>query len=107
MRCPWGEKSQHYGGKGTYYLFYDGTGPTGFINCLATSTDMIRWEKQGFTPTLGAVAEADAGFAGSPWFVKEGDTWYMFYVTSATMSGPPEFIGLAPYNSMQATAEIA
>ena len=29
----------------------------------------------------------------------------MFYVTSATMSGPPELIGLAPYNSMQATAK--
>ena len=89
---------------GTYYLFYDGAGPTGFINCLATSTDLIHWEKRGFTLTLGAPGEADAGFAGSPWFVKEGGTWHMFYVTSATMSGPPELIGLAPYNSMKATA---
>jgi hypothetical protein len=90
---------------GTYFLFYDGAGPTGFINCLATSKDMIHWKKQGFTLTLGARGEADAGFAGSPWFVKEGDTWHMFYVTSATMTGPPELIGEAPYNSMKATAK--
>ena len=84
---------------GTYYLFYDGAGPTGFINCLATSKDMVHWKKHGFTLPLGVPGEPDAGFAGSPWFVKEGDTWHMFYVTSATMTGPPELIGEAPYNS--------
>ena len=104
MRCPRGENPSIMEENGpTISSMTERGRPVSSIASPEHGHDSVG--KQGFTLTLGAVGEADAGFAGSPWFVKEGDTWYMFYVTSATMSGPPELIGLSPYNSMQATAK--
>lgn len=33
--------------KGTYYMTYDGAGPTGWLSCLATSRDGLHWHKRG------------------------------------------------------------
>ena len=32
---------------GVYHLFYDGAGPKGWLACLATSTDILNWDKKG------------------------------------------------------------
>lgn len=32
---------------GVYYLFYDGAAPHGWQACLATSNDLVHWEKKG------------------------------------------------------------
>ena len=36
-----------YEDKGTYYMHYDAAGPTGWLCSLATSKDMLKWEKKG------------------------------------------------------------
>lgn len=90
---------------GKYYLFYDGGGPKGWLACLATSTDMKTWTKHGPVLDFGAPGEPDAGGALSPWFIKEGDTWHMYYVTAMTTGGPPGFVAGAPYNSGHARSK--
>jgi len=39
---------------GTYHLFYDGSGPDGWLACLALSKDLRRWERLG--PVLDRLA---------------------------------------------------
>ena len=88
-----------------YHLFYDGGGPKGWLACLATSTDMKTWTKHGPVLDLGAPGEPDTGGAVSPWFVKEGDTWHMYYVTAVNTAGPPGFVPAGPYNSAHAQSK--
>ena len=90
---------------GTYYLFYDGAGPTGWLACLATSTDLVNWTKRGRMLVLGKPGDPDAAFAGSPWFIKERDTWHMFYITARTATPPPDLVAAGPYNAMKATSK--
>lgn len=90
---------------GKYHLFYDGCGPKGWLTCLATSSDMKTWKKHGPVLDFGKPGEPDAGSALSPWFVKEGDTWHMFYVTAETTGGPPGFVAAGPYNSGHARSK--
>lgn len=90
---------------GTYYLFYDGGGPKGWLACLATSTDMKTWVKHGPVLDFGAPGEVDAGGALSPWFFKEGDTWHMYYVTAEKTAGPPGHLAAGPYNSGHASSK--
>ncbi len=89
---------------GKYYLFYDGGGPKGWLACLATSTDLKTWTKHGAVLDFGKPGEPDAGSALSPWFVKEGDTWHMYYVTAEGTAGPPGFVAAGPYNSGHASS---
>ena len=49
--------------------------------------------------------EPDTGGAVSPWFVKEGDTWHMYYVTAVNTAGPPGFVPAGPYNSAHAQSK--
>ena len=57
---------------GTYYLHYDGAGPTGWRACLAVSGDLKRWELKGPVLDLGETGTDDAGTASSPWTVFDG-----------------------------------
>ena len=66
----------------TYYLHYDGAGPTGWLACLAMSKDLKHWELKGPILELGAPGEKDSGTATSPWTVFDGEWWHMFYVAS-------------------------
>ena len=36
-----------YESGGTYYMNYDGSGPKGWLTCLATSTDLVHWTNKG------------------------------------------------------------
>ncbi len=89
---------------GTYYLHYDGAGPTGWRACLAVSRDLQRWKLKGPVLDLGAPGDDDAGTASSPWTVSDGKRWHMFYVGSRTTSPPPNRIPAVPYFTLAATS---
>jgi predicted GH43/DUF377 family glycosyl hydrolase len=90
--------------RGSYYLHYDGAGPTGWRACLATSRDLKNWELRGPVLDLGASGEVDGGTASSPWTVFDGHWWHMFYVGCRTTTPPPNRIPAVPYYTLAATS---
>jgi predicted GH43/DUF377 family glycosyl hydrolase len=88
--------------RGTYYLHYDGAGPTGWRACLAVSKDLHTWDLKGPVLDLGKPGEDDAGTASSPWTVFDGKRWHMFYVGCRTTSPPPNRIPGVPYFTLAA-----
>ncbi len=90
---------------GTYYLYYDGCGPEGWLACLATSRDLKNWTRHGPKMTFGDPGEDDAGTATSPWFFQDGKTWHMFYVGCRTTTPPPNRIPVMPYYTLKAKAD--
>jgi len=74
---------------GTYYLFYDGAGKDGWRSCLAESKDLKHWVKKGAILKLAKPGSNDAKSASSPWIIKEGKTWHMFYLGTPHTSPPP------------------
>ena len=91
--------------EGTYYLHYDGCGPKGWLACLATSKDLKTWTKRGPVLDFGAPGEDDSGTATSPWVIREGKSWHMFYVGSPNTTPAPDFIPAIPYLTMKARAD--
>jgi predicted GH43/DUF377 family glycosyl hydrolase len=89
----------------TYYLHYDGAGPTGWRACLATSNDLVHWNLKGPILDLGAPGTDDAGTASSPWTVFDGTWWHMFYVGSRGTTPPPDRIPVVPYFTLAAKSE--
>jgi len=87
---------------GTYYLHYDGAGPTGWRACLAVSGDLKRWELKGPVLDLGETGTDDAGTASSPWTVFDGKWWHIFYVGCRTTTAPPNRIPAVPYFTLAA-----
>jgi predicted GH43/DUF377 family glycosyl hydrolase len=90
--------------KGVYHLFYDGAGPDGWLACLATSKDLKAWEKKGPILEFGKPGEMDSAAASSPWVVREGNEWHMFYVATPNASPPPGRVPSFPYLTMKAKA---
>jgi predicted GH43/DUF377 family glycosyl hydrolase len=88
--------------KDTYYLHYDGAGPTGWRACLAVSRDLRQWDLKGPVLDLGEAGTDDAGTASSPWTVFDGKLWHMFYVGSRTTSPAPNRIPAVPYFTLAA-----
>lgn len=86
----------------TYYLHYDGAGPTGWRACLAISRDLKEWELKGPVLDLGAPGDDDAGTASSPWTIFDGTWHHMFYVGSRTTTPPPNRIPAVPYFTLAA-----
>jgi predicted GH43/DUF377 family glycosyl hydrolase len=86
----------------TYYLHYDGAGPTGWRACLAVSRDLREWDLKGPVLDLGEPGEDDAGTASSPWTVFDGRWWHMFYVGSRKTSAAPNRIPSVPYFTLAA-----
>ncbi|MFA6239583.1 MAG: hypothetical protein WC655_01565 [Candidatus Hydrogenedentales bacterium] len=89
---------------GVYHLFYDGAGADGWRACLATSKDLKSWEKKGPILELGKPGEMDSKAACSPWVIREGNEWHMFYVASPNTSAPPDLVPSFPYLTMKAKA---
>jgi len=87
---------------GVYHLFYDGAGPTGWLACLATSTDLKTWTKKGHVLDYGKPGEPDSATAASPWVIFDGKEWHMFYVASPNTSPPPDKVPSFPYLTMKA-----
>ncbi len=88
----------------TYYLHYDGAGPTGWRACLAVSRDLHHWDLQGPVLDLGDPGADDAGTASSPWTIFDGTRWHMFYVGSRTTTPAPNRIPAVPYFTLAATS---
>ncbi len=88
-----------------WYLFYDGAGEDGWKACLAESTDLVNWTKLGAVLPLGQGREIDSACAASPWVIKEGDLWHMFYLGSPNASPAPERVPQFPYLTLKATAQ--
>ncbi len=88
--------------KGTYYLHYDGAGPTGWLACLATSKDLVHWTKIGPALSLGAPGEDDSATATSPWVFFDGKGWHMYYLGSPNATPPPDRIPSFPYLTLKA-----
>ena len=82
-----------------YHLFYDGAGTKA---CLATSKDLVNWEKKGPVLDFGKDGELDSATATSPWFYQEGEYWHMFYVASPNATAAPNNIPAFPYYTMKA-----
>jgi hypothetical protein len=59
-----------------FHLFYDGAGPKGWLACLATSRNLIEWEKKGPILDFGKPGEMDFAAACSPWVFKQGKRWH-------------------------------
>jgi hypothetical protein len=89
---------------GTYYLHYDGAGPTGWRACLAVSRNLKHWDLKRPVLDLGSAGEDDAGTASSPWTIFEGKHWHVFYVGSRGATPPPNRIPAVPYFTLAATS---
>ena len=74
---------------GTYYMHYDAAGPTGWLASLATSKDLVHWEKKGPVLELGKPDEADSKSASYGVTFKEGKTWHMYYLGTPMSRRPP------------------
>lgn len=90
---------------GTYYLHYDGAGPKGWLACLATSNDLLHWEKKGPVLDFGAAGKLDSASAASPWVYFDGEWWHMFYLGTPNVSPAPDFVPSFPYLTMKARSK--
>ena len=89
----------------TYYLYYDGAGPEGWLACLATSNDLQRWDLKGPVLDFGATGDRDAKSASSPWAVFDGKWWHMFYLGAIRTSPAPNLIPAPPYFTLTARSK--
>jgi predicted GH43/DUF377 family glycosyl hydrolase len=86
----------------TYCMHYDGAGPKGWLSCLATSTDLVHWQKRGPVLDFGKPGESDSASAsyGTTYF--GGKQWHMFYLGTPHTSPAPDLIPAFPYQTMKA-----
>jgi predicted GH43/DUF377 family glycosyl hydrolase len=89
---------------GTYYMHYDAAGPKGWLACLATSTDLVHWEKKGPVLNFGRPGSGDSASAsyGTTYF--DGKRWHMFYLGTPHATSSPNFIPSFPYLTMKAVS---
>ena len=87
---------------GTYYMHYDAAGPNGWLCSLATSTDLVHWQKKGPVLNLGNPDEDDSKSAsyGTTYF--DGRAWHMFYLATPNTTPPPDRVPIFPYLTMKA-----
>jgi len=93
-----------YEDKGTYYMHYDGSGPNGWLACLATSTNLVDWVKQGPVLDFGKPGEEDSASASFGVTYSDGKTWHMFYMGTPNASPAPDLVPSFPYLTMKAKA---
>ena len=86
----------------TFYMHYDGAGPKGWLASLATSKDLVHWEKHGPILELGQPGSPDSASASAPWVIHEGQWWHMFYLGTPNVTPAPEYIPSAPYLTLKA-----
>jgi len=88
--------------KGTYYLHYDAAGPKGWLTALATSRDLIHWEKKGPILDFGKAGENDSASASYGTTYYDGQTWHMFYLGTPHASPAPDLVPAFPYLTLKA-----
>jgi len=89
---------------GKYHLFYDGSGPRGWLACVAVSDDLLNWKKLGPIFDFGAPGMPDSATAASPWMIHDGECWHAYYVASPNATPGPDFVPFFPYLALVATA---
>lgn len=88
--------------KDNFYMHYDGAGPKGWLASLATSKDLVHWEKRGAILDLGKPGSPDAASASSPWVIRDGKWWHMFYLGTPNVTPAPDLIPMFPYQTLKA-----
>jgi predicted GH43/DUF377 family glycosyl hydrolase len=91
-----------YEAGGTYFMHYDGAGPKGWLACLATSKDLVHWDKKGPVLDFGSKEEMDSASASYGVTYFDGKTWHMFYLGTPHTSPAPDLIPAFPYLTMKA-----
>jgi predicted GH43/DUF377 family glycosyl hydrolase len=85
-----------------FYMHYDAAGETGWLTALATSDDLVHWQKHGTVLQLGPPGSRDSASAsyGTTYF--DGKRWYMFYLGTPHTSPAPDRIPAFPYLTLEA-----
>jgi predicted GH43/DUF377 family glycosyl hydrolase len=89
---------------GTYYMHYDGSGPKGWLACLATSKDAEHWVTKGAVLDFGAAGSNDSASASYGTTFFDGRKWHMFYLGTPNTTPAPDYIPGLPYLTMKAEA---
>jgi predicted GH43/DUF377 family glycosyl hydrolase len=89
----------------TYYMHYDAAGPKAWLAALATSSDLIHWQKKGTVLELGAPGADDSKSASYGVTFLDGKTWHMFYLGTPHTTAAPDRIPSFPYLTMKAYAK--
>ena len=88
--------------KGTFYMHYDAAGDSGWLASLATSRDLVHWQKRGPVLSLGKPGEGDSASASYGTTYLDGKTWHMFYLGTPHVTPAPDRIPSFPYLTMKA-----
>lgn len=94
-----------YEADGLFYMHYDAAGPTGWLCALATSKDLIHWEKKGTVLELGQPGKMDSASAAYGTTFFDGKVWHMFYLGTPNVTPPPHRIPSLPYVTMKAKSQ--
>jgi predicted GH43/DUF377 family glycosyl hydrolase len=86
----------------TFCMHYDAAGPKGWLTSLATSKDLVHWEKKGPVLQLGKKDEPDSKSASYGTTYYDGKKWHMFYLGTPNVTPAPNFIPSFPYLNMKA-----
>jgi predicted GH43/DUF377 family glycosyl hydrolase len=87
---------------GLYYMHYDAAGPRAWLAALATSRDLVNWEKKGPVLDLGPAGSDDSASASYGVTYLSGKVWHMFYLGTPNTSPPPARVPSFPYLTMKA-----
>ena len=92
--------------KETYYMHYDGSGPKGWLACLAISKDLMNWEAKGPVLDFGESSQRDCASAsyGTTYF--DGNRWHLFYLGTPHVTKKPDFVPAFPYLTMKAKSDF-
>jgi predicted GH43/DUF377 family glycosyl hydrolase len=88
--------------QGVYYLHYDAAGPKGWLASLATSKDLVHWEKHGPILDFGQPGSPDSASASAPWVIHDGKWWHMFYLGTPNVTPAPDYVPMFPYLTLKA-----
>ena len=91
-----------YQAAGIYFMHYDAAGPKGWLAALATSKDLIHWQKKGPVLELGQPGENDSASASYGTTFCDGKTWHMFYLGTPHVTPPPDLVPAFPYLTLKA-----
>ncbi len=88
--------------KGTYYMHYDGSGPKGWLSCLAVSKDLVNWKLKGPVLDFGKQGSEDSRSASYGTVYFDGIKWHMFYLGTPNVTSAPNFVPGFPYLTKKA-----
>lgn len=90
---------------GIFYMTYDGAGRDAWLACLATSKDLVNWERHGTILECGRPGSPDSATATYGTTFEHGGKWHMFYLGSPNASAAPDHVPMFPYLTLKAEAD--